>query len=56
MIGLDSSNNLYLADDSQSRVARFALPYRYQTNGTDRCCPRPTALLRSSAADGRQQH
>lgn len=39
MIGMDSDNNLYLADDPQRRVARFALPYRYSTNGTNRCLP-----------------
>ena len=53
MIGLDSSNNLYLADESQSRVARFALPYRYQTNGTDRCLPTANGgYCDHSAADG----
>lgn len=39
MIGMDSSNNLYIADEAQSRVARFALPYRYSTNGVNRCLP-----------------
>jgi hypothetical protein len=28
MIGFDSQNNIYLADDRWHRVARFALPYR----------------------------
>jgi hypothetical protein len=39
MIGFDSVANIYLADDSTHRVARFAVPYRYGTNGTNRCLP-----------------
>lgn len=39
IMGFDSVNNIYLADDSTHRVARFALPYRYTVNGTKRCMP-----------------
>jgi len=38
-LGFDSANNIYLADETTHRVARFALPYRYGTNGTNRCLP-----------------
>jgi hypothetical protein len=39
MIGFDSANNIYLADEHWHRVARFALPYRPDTSGTPVCLP-----------------
>ena len=39
MIGFDSANNIYLADESWHRIARFSLPYRVTHNGPDICLP-----------------
>jgi hypothetical protein len=39
MIGFDSANNIYLADEHWHRIARFALPYRPDTSGSPVCLP-----------------
>ncbi len=41
-IGIDSGNNLYLADEWFHRIARYALPYAFQSNG---CPPEPNGGL-----------
>ncbi len=39
MIGFDSQNHIYLADEHWHRVARFSLPYRYRHSDNGICLP-----------------
>ena len=41
MLGIDSTNNIYIADDAWSRVARYALPYTVTQSGPYRRMPDP---------------
>jgi len=42
MIGIDNANNIYLADETFNRIARFSLPYNVSSNN---CLPTPNAGL-----------
>ena len=39
MMGIDSSNNLYLASTDKNLVSRYSLPYQKSASGTNVCLP-----------------
>lgn len=45
MVGFDSDDNIYIADEYWDRIARFALPYRPYDNGSVTCLPASTGGL-----------
>jgi len=52
-VGIDNANNIYLADEHLSRIARFALPYVTQIKGSDVCVPDSNGgLLQGNGVSG----
>lgn len=50
-IGIDNAHNIYLADESNNRIARFALPYEPYQEGEAICLPNANGGLAASDSE-----